>query len=308
MDKFSRTIRDIKSVKIQGAENVAAAAVEALKSRVMSKNYGSRKSLFSDMVKSSKRLSGTRPTEPLMRNSLKFVMDPVMRRGDSGIPGIKKRISGRAREALRHFEEAEERIALTGSRKIRKGFSVFTYCHSTSVMNVLSSAKKQGKSFIVFNTETRPLYQGRKTARDCAKMGIPVTMLVDSAARMALRKCDVMLIGSDAMTSDGAIVNKIGSEMFAIMADRYDVPVYSCMDSWKFDPESIAGYDEEIEQRSPSEVWSGRPKGVKIRNPAFERVDPDLIAGIVSDVGFYPPEVFVEEVKKAHPWMFSERF
>ncbi|MBN2042568.1 MAG: S-methyl-5-thioribose-1-phosphate isomerase [Candidatus Aenigmarchaeota archaeon] len=305
MDSFSRTIRDIESVKIQGAENVAIAAINAFKTRIKTKRYSGRERLLSDVEKSKKLLFKTRPTEPLMRNSLDFVTHGIGNYSDSGVSEIKKMIILRADKALAHFKEAEEKIALYGSRRIEEGYVVFTHCHSSSVINIFSSARKQGKWFRVYNTETRPLYQGRKTANDCVRLKIPVTMFVDSAARVAIKKSDIMMIGSDAMTAEGRIVNKIGSEMFAVIANKYDVPVYVCMDSWKFDPKSITGYDEEIEQRSSKEIWPKKPKGVRIENPTFERVLPDLITGIISDIGLYPPEVFVEEVKKSSPWMFE---
>ncbi len=305
MDSFSRTLRDIETIKIQGAENVAIAAIKALKTRLRTKKYSDKKRMFSDIKEAKKLLFKTRPTEPLMRNSLNFVTHDIDDYSDSSTSEIKKMILLKVDQALSHFKEAEEKIALYGSRRIEEGYVVFTHCHSSSVVNVFKSARSQGKWFRVYNTETRPLYQGRKTANDCIKLKIPVTMFVDSAARVAIKKSDIMMIGSDAMTAEGRIVNKIGSEMFAVIASKYDVPVYICMDSWKFDPKSIVGYDEEIEQRSSKEIWPKKPKGVRIENPTFERVLPDLVTGIISDLGLYPPEVFVEEVKKSSSWMFK---
>ena len=113
-----------------------------------------------------------------------------------------------------------------------------------------------------------------------------------------------MLLGADAVTSEGKVINKIGSELFTEIADRYEVPVYVCTDSWKFDPKSVFGYEEEIEKRKPTEIWPTAPRGVKIANFAFEKVNPDLITGIISELGIYKPSIFVEEVKRAYPWMF----
>lgn len=44
-----------------------------------------------------------------------------------------------------------------------------THCHSGSVIKTLVEAHKQNKKIQVFNTETRPLYQGRKTSADLVK-------------------------------------------------------------------------------------------------------------------------------------------
>ena len=56
--KFSQIVRDIKSVKIQGARNIARAALKAY-SLVPTKA-------------SKKRLLDSRPTEPMMENVLEL--------------------------------------------------------------------------------------------------------------------------------------------------------------------------------------------------------------------------------------------
>lgn len=275
MDRFSRICRDIKSLKIQGAEGVARAALEALQIR--------------NDKRAIEKLIVLRPTEPMLRNAIKFASpDPKIL----------------SKKALRIFDRAVRDIAAIGSNKIQNGMKVFTHCHSSTVMEILKEAKRQDRKFEVFCTETRPLFQGRKTAKELALARIPVTLLVDSAARLALKKCDIFLMGADAITTT-KICNKIGSEMFAIIADKYDVPVYICTSSWKFDPASVFGFEEPIEKRNPREVWAQAPKGVKIMNPAFEKISPDLVSGIISELGVFKPEVFIQEVRKKHRWMFK---
>ena len=82
--------------------------------------------------------------------------------------------------------------------------------------------------------------------------------------------------------------------------------MYVCTNSWKFDPETIFGFEEEIEERAPREVWEKPPKNVTIDNHAFEKVDPDLISGVITELGVYEPQVLVEEIKRAYPWMLEK--
>ena len=65
------------------------------------------------------------------------------------------------------------------------------------------------------------------------------------------------------------VINKIGSEMFCEAAKSKEIPVYICTDSWKFDVATIFGFDEIIEKRHETEVWSDKPKNIKISNYAF---------------------------------------
>ena len=272
MDKFDEICEKIRNVEIQGATNIAKAAASAL--------------LIRNDVKSVRKLLSTRPTEPAMRNAVNYAKKDPKRL----VPVV-----------LRHFEESESEIAGYGSKMIKDGMTILTHCHSNSVIRIFEKAKKDGKKFRVFCTETRPLFQGRKTAAELAEMGIPVTMFVDSGARVALKECGLFLFGADAITAEGKVINKIGTELFCETAKRYGVPCYSCTDSWKFDPVTAFGKKEPLERRPESEVWPGAPGGVKILNLAFENVEPSLLAGIISELGVLKPGDFVRKVARAYP-------
>ncbi|MBU2638315.1 MAG: S-methyl-5-thioribose-1-phosphate isomerase [Nanoarchaeota archaeon] len=297
---FNSTCRKIKELKIQGATNVAVAAVEALASAALKSKAKNSKKLLEDIASARKKLLATRPTEPMMRNFLNFMYARAMTGND--VKDIKAEAKRAAKESLMMKAAAKQAIVRIGAGLIEDGSIVYTHCHSSTVTGILKEAAKT-KKFEVYNTETRPLFQGRITAKELAKAKIPVTHFIDSAAKLALKKADVMLIGADAITPMG-IYNKIGSGLFAELARKYDTPVYVCSVSWKFNPSSIFGQDEVIEERSGKEVWKDAPKNVIVKNYAFEKVDPDLVSAIVSELGVYQPESFVEEVKKKYPWMF----
>lgn len=277
MDRFNKICYDIKTLKIQGAEDVAIAAAKAL--------------LIKHDASAVKKLISLRPTEPCLRNTIKFVLSH-------------KNIKEGVANALRHFNDSQEKIEEIGSKLIENGAIVYTHCHSDTVVRILLKAKKQGKRIRVHVTETRPLYQGRMTAAQLAKARIPVTLFVDSAARLALKKADIAFFGADAITST-KIYNKIGSEMFAIIAKHRDVPLYVAANSWKFDAKASYGTEEKIEQRNPKEIWANAPKGVKILNPAFEKIDPQLVTGIISELGLFMRKSFIASVKEAYPFIFN---
>lgn len=298
MESFQSIVKDIEKIKIQGAENVAKAAAKGIKIIVDSYGNKGKKELWYHLLQAREIIVKIRPTEPALRNVVNYLFFKLNQEN------AKEELIKRHAEVSRHFEHNNELAAKIGARKVSNGDVVFTHCHSSSVTRILKKAKTEGKKFNVYNTETRPLFQGRITAMELARAGIPVTHFVDSAARIALKEADIMFIGADAITSEGNVYNKIGSEMFAEIAYKYDVPVYVCTDSWKFDPKSVFGFEEKVETRSSKEVWPTAPHGVKIDNRAFEKVDSSLISGIISELGVYKPEVFVEEVKRAYPWMF----
>ncbi|MFC1728511.1 translation initiation factor eIF-2B [Nanoarchaeota archaeon] len=299
---FKKIVSDIKALNIQGAENVAKAAIKAFHDILNKSKASNALKLVQELKRAKETLLNTRPTEPAMRNALNYILYEL---DTKDIYETKHELVRRMNYVLDHFEKAPQMIQDIASQKIKNKMIVFTHCHSSTVTSTLKKAKKEGKSFEVHNTETRPLFQGRITAKELTKAGIPVTMYVDSASRLALKKADLMLLGADAITVEGKIVNKIGSELMAEIASKYDVPLYVCADSWKFDPTTIKGKDVQIEERSPKEVWISAPKKVKIANYAFERIDFDLITGVITELGVYRPSILLEELKKAYPWMFK---
>jgi len=259
--RFNRIARDIKSVKIQGARSIAKAALEA---------YG----LFPDR-KHRDVLISLRPTEPMLGNVLAMAE--------------KKPMS----EIMGHFNEAQEKINLNVLRKIKNDERILTHCHSTNVVNSLIYAKNHGRRFEVFNTETRPLYQGRKTARELSKAGIKVTLITDLEIRGFLEKSDAVFLGADALLKNGDIINKIGSAMMAELAFDHEIPLYVIADSWKF-----SSRDVRMEERHYREVWKNAPKGIRIKNLAFERVPSRYIRAIISELGTLKPKEFARKVSR----------
>jgi ribose 1,5-bisphosphate isomerase len=270
MDKqkrFNQIIKDIKSIKIQGARNVAKAALKAYH--------------LIPTKKSKKRLLSSRPTEPMMENVLEMIgKNPY-------------------KEILSHFDSAQDEINKNVLRLIRNNDVIFTHCHSTNVINSLIYARKQGKRiFEVYNTETRPLFQGRKTARELEKAGIITTMFIDSALGIALskeqgtKKVDKVFLGADAITKQG-ILNKVGSELVAQVAKNNKIPIYIIADSWKFTNDKVP-----TEQRELNEVWDRAPKKIKIKNPTFEFVPKKYIRAIVSELGVLSFQGFLKKVQK----------
>jgi ribose 1,5-bisphosphate isomerase len=236
--QLESTIKKICNLEIRGAENIAITAVACFRDSM--NGLKEDKELLNKLWAIRKKLLSARPTEPCMRNSLDYLFY------DLTGGAIKQQINKRAEHVLVHFKTGQEIISEIGAQKIKNGMVIFTHCHSSTVINILKKAKTQGKRFEVYNTETRPMLQGRQTAEELSSYGIPVTHFVDAAARVALKESDMMLIGAESITNEGKIINKIGSEMFAEVAKALDVPVYACTDSWKFDVKTVFGFDIEI--------------------------------------------------------------
>jgi len=262
---FNKICRDIKSLKIQSATTLARKAFYAYK--------------LVPNEESKKRLLDLRTTEPMLYNILnKYDKLPYS-------------------DLIKKLDDFQEKINQEIFKLIKDRDIIFTHCHASSVTKALIYAKNKGKNFEVFNTETRPLYQGRKTSKELRRAGIKVTMFVDSAVLIALsnqsgKKVDLILLGADAITKKG-VINKIGSGMYAELAKLHKVPFYIVSNSLKFTNKEI-----KIEQRPKQEVWDDKDnKKIKIINPAFEFIPKNLISGIISEFGILKYDDFLKKMK-----------
>ena len=261
---FEKILEDIKSIKIQGAENVAKAGIKAF--------------LINPTKKSAREILKTRPTEPLMQTAIKTLLNS-------------KNSKTSARKFLKKLEKSHESISKKGAKLIKNNMNVYVHCHSSTVMDILKYArKKQKKNFVVYTTEVVPILQGRLTANDLAKSKIKVIISPDLAAEQALKNCDIFLFGVDAYTKD-SVANKIGTSTLCRLAKIHKIPRYSCGVSSKFTKKI------KIEKRSPMELWFRRNKNIEIKNPAFDKTNYNLITGIISELGILKPKDFLKKLK-----------
>lgn len=252
--------KKIENLEIQGAESVAIYGVKALSLKGLS----------------VKKLLSLRSTEPMLYNAIKFAEK-------NGIE-----------ETLKYIKEGKNKIVKLAYKKVGK--KVFTHCHSSTVVDTLKYAKKHGKKFEVFVSETRPIYQGRKTAKELSKANIKITTFVDSAAKSFIEKSDCVFLGMDAILTDRkgkiiGIVNKIGSSMFAEIAYDNHVPVYILGNSWKYSPRKL-----KIEERDLKEVWKRTPRNIKVKNLAFDIIEPKHVKAIITELGILTPNELSKKI------------
>jgi len=130
-------------------------------------------------------------------------------------------------------------------------------------------------------------------------------MIVDSAMRWIVRHrpIDLILIGADAITVEGTILNKIGSKLLALVAKEHNIPFYVAVTMLKYNPQSEFGNLEIIEMRTKEEVFEDAPPTLKILNPAFETVSRDLISAFITEIGVFPPVLISEKFETYYPYL-----
>ncbi|HDM92566.1 MAG TPA: ribose 1,5-bisphosphate isomerase [Candidatus Korarchaeota archaeon] len=307
-EEIFRIAGDIRTMRIRGAGRIARAAASGLALVAEKYETSNRDELKDALLEAARILVSTRPTAVSLPNAIRFVVVRALDAYDKGadVNELREIIKTSAEDFIENSKTAIERIAEFGARRIRDGDRVMTHCHSTAAVSVLLKAWEQGKRFEVFSTETRPRFQGRITAALLADAGIPVTMIVDSAARYFMESMDAVIVGADAVAANGAVVNKIGTSAIALAAHEARVNFFVAAETYKFSPETMLGSLIKIEERDPTEVvdkeYLGQHPNVRVRNPAFDVTPPEYIDIIITERGVIPPQGALMILREEFGW------
>jgi methylthioribose-1-phosphate isomerase len=206
-----------------------------------------------------------------------------------------------ARRLHQDQRDADRRLAELGAELFGERTRALTHCNTGALATggigtacgVLRVAWEQGRLAEVWVDETRPLLQGaRLTAWELRQAGIPHRVVADSAAGslMAQGRVDRVIVGADRIAANGDVANKVGTYALAVLANRHGIPFYVAAPCSTFDLSIPDGSKIPIEERPADEVLGYRdvrwaPKGVKVRNPAFDVTPAELVTGIICERG-----------------------
>ena len=166
-------------------------------------------------------------------------------------------------------------------------------------------AHDAGIAVHVWVDETRPRNQGALTAFELAEHGVPHAVVVDNAGGHLMQRgeVDLVLVGTDRVTANGDVCNKIGTYLKALAARAHRIPFCVALPSSTYDPATATGAAIPIEQRNADEVRfvegpdeSGIVRRIAVTaspaaNPAFDVTPAELVSAWVTDRGvFTSPE------------------
>jgi methylthioribose-1-phosphate isomerase len=213
----------------------------------------------------------------------------------------------------RHGLAVIERIAATKAPGAR--VNVLTHCNAGWLATVdwgtatapIYKAHLKGLPVHVWVDETRPRNQGASlTAWELGHQGVPHAIIADNTGGHLMQhgQVDLVIVGTDRVTANGDVCNKIGTYLKALAAKDNGVPFYVALPSPTIDFTVKDGLREiPIEQRAPEEVTSisgltadGRietvrlvPAGTDVANYGFDVTPARLVTGLITERGILPP-------------------
>jgi methylthioribose-1-phosphate isomerase len=306
----------IKSMQTRGAPLIGAVAA-----------YGLAMALRDDasdenLERTYTALHATRPTAINLKWALDEIMAVVRNRPrEERVAAAFKRAAeicdedAAMSEAIgRHGLKLIEAIA--AKKKPGEPVNVLTHCNAGWLATVdygtatapIYMAHDKGIPIHVFVDETRPRNQGASlTAFELGQHGVKHTVIPDNTGGHLMQhgQVDIAFVGTDRVTAQGDVCNKIGTYLKALAAKDNGVPFYVALPSSTIDFTVNDGVAEiPIEERSGDEVtkMTGRtadgkietvtitPEGSPVANYGFDVTPARLVTGLITERGIVPAE------------------
>ncbi|MGB4657605.1 MAG: S-methyl-5-thioribose-1-phosphate isomerase [Mobilitalea sp.] len=302
-------------LQVRGAPAIGVAAAIGIYLAAKEIQADTYEDFYSQFIKAKDYLASSRPTAVNLFWALNRMDSVAQSNSDKTVEELKDILH---KEAVAIKEEdiwVCKQIGEFGLSVVKPGDGLLTHCNAGQLATVkygtatapMYLGQERGYDFRVFADETRPLLQGaRLTAFELHEAGIDVTLICDNMSATVMKNgwINAVFVGCDRVAANGDTANKIGTSVVAIVAKRYNVPVYICAPTSTIDLNTKTGADIHIEQRPAEEVtemWYKErmaPDGVKVFNPCFDVTDNDLIAGIITEYGIAkaPYETSLKEI------------
>ncbi len=292
----------ISTMIVRGAGAIGATAGYAMAQAFL---QGDRDREFIDAARND--IEQTRPTA----QNLFYAVERVYRAGQ-----ISTQLAVKEAQLIADEDaDACKTIGELGNDLIRDGSHIETHCNAGwlafvdygSALSPVYAAHRSGKQVFIYADETRPRGQGaRLTAWELENENVPHAIIADNAGAhlMSQGKVDMMIVGSDRISANGDVANKIGTLEKAIAARHYGIPFYVAAPVSTIDFDCASGQDIPIEQRHQDEVLyqsgpnaEGKLEKVRVSspgsnalNPAFDVTPADLVTAIITERGIFKPE------------------
>lgn len=298
------TVADaIRSLAVRGAPLLGVVAAYGVALAAYRSTAVKPRAFLRDIGAAGRTLIASRPTAV----NVAWAVGRVLRAADTASAGgppveaIRRAVLEEAAAIEREDRDSCDAIGRFGAALVPERANVLTHCNTGrlatagagTAQSVISTAFEEGRHVHVWVDETRPVLQGaRLTAWELTRLGIPMTLVADTAAGslMARGLVDLVVVGADRIAANGDVANKVGTYQLAVLARHHHVPFYVAAPVSTIDLGTPTGDGIVVEERAAAEVTEPlglriAPEHVTAANPAFDVTPARLVTAIVTDRG-----------------------
>jgi translation initiation factor 2B subunit (eIF-2B alpha/beta/delta family)/ADP-ribose pyrophosphatase YjhB (NUDIX family) len=238
-----RKAKELAEDKIHGATFLGRQAVLLLSEANQASDAHDADTLFYHLMLIALRLRRAQPAMANVWNLTGKMLHRVdhQRIDRMSIQELKGLVPKLSTQVLEEVEEDSENAARNTAQVLPQEGFVLTHSYSSAVLRALELGFKAGRHFKLYATESYPGMEGKQLTKELIELGVPVTLIADSAVNSIIQNLSLVLVGADSVLRDGSLVHKAGTRDIALAASRYKIPVYSACETMKFSTQDFLG-------------------------------------------------------------------
>jgi methylthioribose-1-phosphate isomerase len=307
---YRGAVEAIREMRVRGAPAIGVTAAYAMALAARQVAASGRGGFMAGLKEAAAQIAAARPTAVNLQWAVKRMLRVAELETD--LRRMQDALLAEAQRVQEEDEAINRRMGELGKDLMPEAGAVLTHCNTGALatsgfgtaLGVIRAGWESGRRFQVFNTETRPFLQGaRLTSWEFQQLGIPATLIVDSAAGMLMRRGQIncVITGADRIAANGDTANKIGTYSLAVLARENGIPFYVAAPTSTVDLNLVTGDEIQIEERPPEEIthFQGTPTapaGVPALNPAFDVTPQQYITAIITENAVCRPP-YLESLK-----------
>lgn len=245
-------------------------------------------------------IASTRGEEaPIITNTMHWLLRDLQ---EESAENFKHALEDRIESWSREARSRKERLVEWGVEKLRHQSSILLFDYSSTVEAIVDGlCQKLNKppQFVVF--ESRVLDGGWPYVRYFMNQNLPIRYVPDSAMYFECTTADALLLGAENLWCNGSILNTLGSNAIAAIAQQQGLSVYGCCDLFKLDLRTYKGVYQQPSIKNYGHLLldnnqKGRDQFQNLKTridtnvPEIEIVPPNLLNGIITDQGVVSPD------------------
>uniref|UniRef100_A0A7C4HGE3 Initiation factor 2B n=1 Tax=Staphylothermus marinus TaxID=2280 RepID=A0A7C4HGE3_STAMA len=195
--------------------------------------------------------------------------------------------------------------AIVASNRVVDNDIIITNSNSLCMKYLFKQLVDNSIKYKVFVAESRPGMESFDLINYLDELGVETYFIIDSAMRFFVKKVSKVIVSSESIAINGAVVSKIGTSLLSLIAKESRIRVFVIAPLYKLGFETI--YGELL--RLPEGDWRllmnesirrELPENYVARVPLFDVTPPEYIDGLATENGLFAPQAIPAVLKQVY--------
>lgn len=259
MEKIRELVTDFRSGKIELGKELTTACISVFKEGLKQKNFVREREKYIIEIMS-------RPIDPLTTNFLEAALKA----------NTEKKIKELLKSTEKYLKDSRKNLILKGKSLFKGKKTVMVLGYSKTLAELVNG----DKSMTAYVPELSPNLLGHKMA----KLINNSILIPDSAIGYFMPSIDMVVSRSCCVATTG-LLGSTSAKAAAIIANFYEVPVYMAAELLRIGESFVV----------TEHKWG---VGMENRAPLYDKVEPELITGIITEKGILTHEEYLGKARK----------